>query len=307
MPTQTTRPLRAEIILLIIAAVCAAMLITVLILSFPYIREDLMSRPPVSDGMDEDPEDAIRDQFPEDLPTDPTEPQEPQGPTLPPPEPNPYNRLDFQYNGKFLKTIYTDCRVGIDVSSHQGTIDWTQVAETDIEIVMVRAGYRGYGQAGKLVEDTNARQNILGAAAAGLDVGAYFFSQAVNVEEAEEEANMLLEILEGMPISMPVVYDWEYISAEARTAHVNARTLTDCALAFCAIIEEAGYTPMVYFNKYQSQHLMHISELKQYDFWLAWYSDRMNFPYKVRMWQYTDTGRVPGIETNVDLNVYFTH
>ena len=304
MPTQTRQPLRAEIILLIIAAVCAAMLIAVLILSFPYIREELAAPPAVYDGEDEDPENVIRDQTPD---TPPADPEQAQGPTLPPPDPNPYNRLDFQYDGKFLKTIYTDCRVGIDVSSHQGEIDWPEVAKTDVEIVMVRAGYRGYGQAGKLVEDTNARRNITEAAAAGLDVGAYFFSQATTVEEAAEEARMLLDIIKDLPITMPVVYDWEYISAEARTANVNPRTLTDCALTFCSIIEEAGYTPMVYFNIYHSQHLMYIAELKQYDFWLAWYSDRMNFAYKVRMWQYTDSGRVPGIQTNVDLNVYFTH
>lgn len=302
MPTQTRKPLRAEIILLIIALVCAAMLVTVLILSFPYIREESMFDPSLSHPLPEDPENVIKEEHP---PMDTTAPSDPEEPTLPPPEPNPYDRLDFQYDGMFLKLIYDDCRVGIDVSSHQGRIDWEQVARTDVEIAMVRAGYRGYGQAGKLVEDPNAKTNIAAAREAGLDVGVYFFSQAVNVEEAAEEARMLLEIIEGLEITMPVVYDWEYISTEARTANVDARTLTDCALTFCGIIEEAGYTPMVYFNIYQSQHMMYIAELKQYDFWLAWYSDRMSFPYKLRMWQYTDTGRVPGIETNVDLNVYF--
>lgn len=302
MPTQTRKPLRAEIILLIIAAACAALLITVLVLSMPYIREEMQSRPSASNPLNEDPEDIIHGQRP---PVDPTMSSDPLESTLPPPEPNPYDRLDFQYDGKFLKTIYDDCRVGIDVSSHQGQIDWEKVAQTDVEIVMVRAGYRGYGQAGKLVEDTNAKTNIAGAAEAGLDVGVYFFSQAVNVEEAAEEARMLLDIIKELPVTMPVVYDWEYISAEARTANVDPRTLTDCALTFCGMIEEAGYTPMVYFNIYQSQHMMYIAELKQYDFWLAWYSDRMIFPYKLRMWQYTDTGRVPGIDANVDLNVYF--
>ena len=302
MPTQTRKPLRAEIILLIIAAVCVALLITVLVLSLPYIREEMQSRPTASNPFGEDPENIVHDDPPF---LNNTEPSDPTAPTLPPPDPNPYDRLDFQYDGKFLKTIYDDCRVGIDVSSHQGQIDWEKVARTDVEIVMVRAGYRGYGKAGKLVEDPNAKTNIAAAAEAGLDVGAYFFSQAVTVEEAEEEARMLLEIIKDLPITMPVVYDWEYISSEARTAHMDARTLTDCALAFCSIIEEAGYTPMVYFNIYHSQHLLHIAELKQYDFWLAWYSDRMIFPYKLRMWQYTDTGRVPGIDTNVDLNVYF--
>jgi hypothetical protein len=126
-------------------------------------------------------------------------------------------------------------------------------------------------------------------------------------DEAAEEAKMLLDLIKGYDINLPVVYDWETVFAEdARTNNMQARGVTDCALTFCQIIEEAGYTPMVYFNTYQSLNLMHLEELKQYEFWLAWYSDLMRYPYQVRMWQYTDSGRVPGIDTNVDLNVYMT-
>ncbi len=295
MPTQAKNQIRPELILLIIALVCAVMLAVMVVVCLPYMKSEAAT-------LSEDPEDAIRRSEP---PGQTVPLADPTNPTLPPPEPNRYDRFDFQYDGAFLKLIYEDCKVGIDVSSHQQTIDWPKVAQSGVELVMVRAGYRGYGKTGKLVEDERARWNMANARAAGLEVGAYFFSQAITVEEAQEEARMLLGILQGQDITLPVVYDWEYISTEARTANVDARTLTDCAIAFCTIVEEAGYTPMVYFNKYQSNHLMYLAELKQYQFWLAWYSDRMDFPYRLRMWQYSDKGTVPGITTDVDLNVWF--
>ena len=105
---------------------------------------------------------------------------------------------------------------------------------------------------------------------------------------------------------MPVVFDWENVSDEdARSHGMDQRTLTDCALAFLGDIQEAGYTPMIYFNSYQSRHMLHLEELTDYDFWLAMYTTRMDFPYKVKMWQYTDKGRVPGISGNTDINVWF--
>ena len=156
------------------------------------------------------------------------------------------------------------------------------------------------------MEDKLAFQNIEGALAAGLKVGVYIFSQSISVEEAVEEAEFVLERIEKYNITMPVVYDWEYVSDEARTAKMDRRTLTDCYKAFCERIAEAGYTPMAYFNSYQSRQLMYLTELEDYPFWLALYSDRMTFPYRFEMWQYTDSGRVPGIEGNVDINLYFT-
>jgi GH25 family lysozyme M1 (1,4-beta-N-acetylmuramidase) len=195
---------------------------------------------------------------------------------------------------------------GIDVSYYQGEIDWKKVKASGIEFAMIRLGYRGYGEEGKLVEDKMAFRNIEGALDAGLQVGIYFFSQAITVEEALEEAEFVLKRIKVYDITMPVVYDWEYISEEARTAKMDRRTLTDCYKAFCGRIAEAGYTPMAYFNTYQSRHLMFLHELEDFPFWLALYSDRMTFPYRFEMWQYTDSGIVPGIEGKVDINLYFT-
>ena len=232
----------------------------------------------------------------------PTEP----GETVPEPELSPYTKLDFQYEGRYLGCVKAGTIPGVDVSYYQGEIDWEKVKAAGIEFAMIRLGYRGYGAEGKLVEDEMAFENLEGALDAGLQVGVYFFSQAITVEEALEEAEFVLQRIKIYDITMPVVYDWEYISEEARTAKMDRRTLTDCYKAFCEKIAEAGYTPMAYFNTYQSRQLMYLHELEDYPFWLALYSDRMTFPYRFEMWQYTDSGRVPGIEGNVDINLFFT-
>jgi GH25 family lysozyme M1 (1,4-beta-N-acetylmuramidase) len=193
---------------------------------------------------------------------------------------------------------------GIDVARYQGTIDWAEAAENGVEFAMVRLGYRGYGAAGKLVKDDKALQNLAGARAAGLKVGVYFFSQALNIKEVDEEIDFMLDILGDFVPDMPIVLDWEYISAEARTANMDARTLTDCQVHFCEVMEEKGYYPMLYFNWHQSKNLLYLSELERWPFWLALYQDRMTYPYHVEMWQYTCTGKVPGIRGDVDINVY---
>lgn len=220
---------------------------------------------------------------------------------------NPYGKFDFQYDGWFLKSTTTDCLSGIDVSAYQGDIDWVKVKESGVDFAIVRLGYRGY-ESGKLVEDKFARINLEGAAAAGIRIGAYFFSQALNVEEAREEAQFVLEILKDYMLTMPVVFDWEHVDSEtARTNNMDPYVATDCAKAFLEIIDEAGYWPMMYFNTRQAQKLFYLDQLMEYDFWLALYSDRMTFPYKVDMWQYTSTGTIPGIFGNVDVNVMFLH
>lgn len=286
-----------EIVLIILAVLAAAALCVTLVMAIPYMQPEEVDEDPLSLNIRQ-----TEDSFPIPSETEPT------GPTLPPPEANPYDRNDFQYNeNNYLTCLAGKSIVGIDVSYHQGDIDWEQVRSSGVEFVMMRVGYRGYGESGKLVEDTNFPANIQGALDAGLKVGVYFFSQALNLEEVEEEADFLLERIEGYEIAMPVVYDWEYVSDEARTANMDARTLTDCSRHFCELIREAGYQPMVYFNRNQAAYLLHLEELTDYPFWLAAYTDRMGFPYKVDMWQYTDNGRVPGIDGPVDVDILFVY
>ena len=226
--------------------------------------------------------------------------------TLPPPESNPIGMSDFYMDGNYLSCLATPSVLGIDVSFWQEDIDWQKVKEAGVEFVMIRAGARGT-ETGDLFEDDYAQANYAGATAAGIKVGAYFFSQAITPEEAVEEANYLLEIVKDWEMQMPLVFDWEFVSSEARTANMDARTLTDCAKAFCERVKNAGHTPMIYFNTNQSFDMLYLAELKEYDFWLAQYDTVLRYPYKIDMWQYSETGSVPGIEGNVDINLYFPY
>ena len=223
------------------------------------------------------------------------------------PAENPYGPEDFAYNGDYLTCTAGESRLGVDVSSHQGDIDWNAVAAAGVEFAVVRIGFRGYAE-GEINEDTKARTNIEGAKAAGLDVGAYFFSQAINGEEAAEEARWAAEFLEGYELELPLVYDWEHVWDEtARTADlVDPELLTACARSFCDAVAAAGYQPMVYFNGYQARDLYDLTALKKYGFWLAQYADAMDFPYAVDLWQYSETGAVDGIGGKVDLNLWLS-
>ena len=215
--------------------------------------------------------------------------------------PNRFHPDDFVYDDGFLSCITAETVLGIDVSRYQGDIDWQQVKAAGVEFVMVRLGNRGISE-GTLYEDAFAKQNLQGAKEAGLKVGAYFYSQALNVAEAEEEAALALEILDDFPLDMPLAFDWEQ---ESRTENMDARTLTDCTKAFCAAVEKAGYRPMIYFNSFQAKELLHLLELREIPWWLAMYDVTMEFPYRMDMWQYSCTGTVPGIEGSVDLNLLF--
>ena len=297
------KPIRPELIMGIIAAAAAVLLMVTIVLSIPYFG-----------GEDEDPE-ALADRHSAARATEaiqetilePTVSEtEPENPTIPP-DPNPYDRYDFQYNRKnYLLLQNLPSTAGVDVSAYQGDIDWKAVKNSGIEFAIIRLGYRGY-ESGKLVEDTYAKKNLEGAREAGLKVGAYFFSQALTVKEVDEEIKFMLGILGETYLDMPIVLDWEIPASSARTANMDARTLTDLQLHFCGQMKEKGYQPMVYFNWHQSENLYYLSELEDYPFWLALYQDRMTYPWKVEMWQWTCTGKVPGISGDVDINVYMPY
>lgn len=195
---------------------------------------------------------------------------------------------------------------GIDVSSHQGEIDWTAVANDYIQFAILRIGVRGYS-AGAVRADARFEENYAGCVENGIAVGCYFFSQAISPEEAVEEAEFLLEILNGRELDLPVVYDWEEITGEAaRTDHVDKATVTACALAFCRRIEEAGYDAMVYCNSSVGYLRYDMAQMEHLEFWFAEYeSDWPSFAYDFALWQYSCTGKVAGINGNVDLNIWF--
>ena len=219
-----------------------------------------------------------------------------------------YTRDDGNYYDKNGYRYYfgEDTWVGIDVSIHQGDIDWEKVAEDGVDYAIIRVGGRGYGREGNMYDDVNFEKNIEGALEAGLDVGVYYFSQAITVAEAREEAEYVLEHIEGYDITYPVVFDWERIGgSEARTYGLETDILCKIANTFCGMIEEAGYKPMVYFNSYCGYVKYNLSKISDYAFWFARYNDYPGFYYDFDMWQYSDTGSVSGIKGNVDLNISF--
>lgn len=195
---------------------------------------------------------------------------------------------------------------GIDVSSHQKEIDWNQVAASGVEFVMIRLGFRGYGQEGTINLDRYFEQNLTGAKQAGLKVGVYFYSQAITTAEAEEEAIFVLENLKGAALDYPVVYDWEVAGASTGRANsLDIETLTDCAITFCDTVSYAGYIPMIYYNLPVGYTRYDLSRLTSYDIWFAQYAKTPSMYYHYRIWQYTDSGTVPGISTKVDRNIAF--
>lgn len=198
-------------------------------------------------------------------------------------------------------------RIGIDVSEFQGEdIDWKQVRESGIEFVIIRLGYRAYGETGELVLDDMFDRNMQGALDAGLDVGVYFFSQAITPGEAVEEAEFVLEHVRGYEIDGPIVYDTEEIKGDtARTDNNTRKEFTNYCKVFCDTIEQAGYDPMIYANMKWMAFTLDMEQLADYDFWYADYHDVPQCPYEYGIWQYSETGAVPGINANVDLNVWF--
>ncbi len=195
--------------------------------------------------------------------------------------------------------------LGIDVSSHQGYIDWQAVADSGVDYAILQVGYRGYGD-GSIHQDETFEFNITAAKAAGLSVGVYFFSQALSLEEAEAEAHTVLSLIDGHTIEYPVYFDWEPVE-NARSDTISSSELTACAKRFCQTIEEAGYRAGVYFNLSLATRYYQLYELKDYAFWLADYQEVPSFPFYFGMWQYTDGGTVPGISASVDLNLAFTY
>ena len=214
-----------------------------------------------------------------------------------------FTEEDFQYIGEYLGCTAADYMLGVDVSKYQGEVNWEQVRQAGMEFAMIRVGGRGYGQEGKMYTDPMADANYQGAKAAGLLVGAYFFSQATNAEEAVEEAQYALELTQNWELDMPIVFDWEYISQEARTANIGPDVLTECAKAFCEEIIAAGKEPMIYVCPWF--FLPNLEELTQYKQWLALYNDEMSYQYHFDMWQYTSTAVVPGIQGDADVNIFF--
>ena len=206
----------------------------------------------------------------------------------------------------YLGDDYTTLR-GVDVSEHQYEVDWAQVARANVDFAFIRVGRRGYSEGG-LFEDPYFKRNIEGALANGLQVGVYFFSQAVNVQEAIEEARFVIDRLRGYRVTLPVVFDWEKVEGveDARTSEWTSSTLSDCAVAFCETVKRAGYTPGLYFNRHLGYYGFDLTRMQDYELWFA--LPEMGYPsfyYAVDIWQYSFTESIPGIAGEADMNLIF--
>lgn len=220
--------------------------------------------------------------------------------------PNPYDINSFGWKGDYMFCLDGQSVVGIDVSEWQGRINWTRVREAGVEFVMIRIGYRGLDK-GELHADSWAQDYYAGAKAAGLKIGGYFFSQAINEAEALEEAEYALRLTEHWEFDLPIAFDWEITSSRDRGAGLDGDTLTACAVTFCERIRQAGIKPMVYFNWDYAHGLLNMEKLAKYEFWYALYQPRMELEYRVDMWQYTPYGRVDGINGDVDINLWLLY
>ncbi len=194
---------------------------------------------------------------------------------------------------------------GIDVSYFQGEIDWNAVKADGIDFAIIRAGYRGYTD-GYISMDANFPKNAQGALDAGLEIGLYFFSQAITEDEAQEEARWLLEAAQRYDVTLPLVFDWETIAEDsARTDGILGNQMTQFARAFCSEIRAGGYAPAVYFNRWQGCYDYDLGQLSDAALWLSADDEADDWYYAHSIWQYTYTGTVDGIEGSVDRDLRY--
>lgn len=192
---------------------------------------------------------------------------------------------------------------GIDVSKYQKQIDWKLVAADGVEYAFIRVGCRGYGKSGKLIQDEMFHQNVQGALEQGIEVGVYFFTQAITEDEAVKETELIIKALEGYDITYPVAIDVERIQNDkARQDALTAEERTALCKIFCEKIKEAGYIPMIYGNSETFSELLIPEELEAYDFWICETDDSVTFPYEFAVWQYSHEGKVSGISTETNLS-----
>lgn len=226
--------------------------------------------------------------------------------------PNIYDKNAFQAEGDDGVMTYKgegyESLQGIDVSEHQGLIDWEAVAGDGIDFAVIRVGYRGYGEEGTLMEDATAVDNLRGAKAAGIPVGAYFFSQAIRAQEAAEEAELACEIIEkaGVELDLPLFYDAEKVKGvSGRANSITRAQVSENVKAFRGKAEERGIADTAIYTNLKWEAFMYEPEiLSQTPIWYADYQQTPQTPYHFTWWQYSEKGSVAGVEGAVDRNLW---
>lgn len=197
-----------------------------------------------------------------------------------------------------------NAKLGIDVSKWNKEIDWDKVKNAGVEYAIIRVGYRG-ATTGALVEDPYFEKNIKGAVRAGIPVGVYFFTQALDAVEAVEEASMVISMCKDYDITYPIFIDTESAGGNGRADGLEQEARTEVCRAFCTTIESAGYRAGIYGARNWFNEMLNMDALKDYVIWLAEYRDVPIYQGYYHMWQYTSGGSVEGIEGKVDFNLSY--
>lgn len=203
-----------------------------------------------------------------------------------------------------LRPTTGNARVGIDVSKWNGDIDWDKVKAAGVEFAIIRAGYRG-SVTGSIVKDPKFEENMRGATAAGIQVGAYFFTQAVNEVEAVEEASAMIKLVQEYSLDYPIFIDTEGAGGNGRADGLNKETRTLVCEAFCRTVSNAGYRAGVYGSRNWYNNNLDMSRLDAYYIWLAEYRSAPLYQGYYQMWQHTSKGQIDGIKGNVDLDISY--
>ena len=200
----------------------------------------------------------------------------------------------------------------IDVSTHNGVIDFKKVKAAGIDNVIIRCGYTGYGKSHTLNKDDKFETNYKNAKEAGLNVGAYYYAVALTEEDADKEAAFVLSLLKGKQFELPIYYDVEDchdIKASGVLTEnmegLSKSKLTAIVNRFCDTVEKAGYYVGIYSGKYWFLNKLDMSVLNQYTIWLAHWTTKTDYTGPYALWQYSDSGKVDGISTNVDMNYLY--
>lgn len=222
---------------------------------------------------------------------------------------NNYIQELFGENDKGILTYNEIANTGVTVSENNQEIDWAKVKESGVSFAMIRVGYRKYSS-NEITQDKQFEANIAGALAVGLDVGVYFYSTAISVTEAEQEAAFVLDKIKAYQVTYPVSYNWEFVQnaqegETVRNKDATGSEITEYTEAFCKKIEKASYTAAFYAGKNMAYEKFNLEKLKDYDIWYSEYRKVPAFYYDFNMWQYTNQGKVSGIETPVKMNMVF--
>lgn len=211
-----------------------------------------------------------------------------------------YEITPYPINNFINKFKNNNTMIGIDVSSWQGNINWKEVKESNIEFVMIRIGF-GHNNNNELVLDNRFYEYIKGAKEVGLKVGLYFYSYASNKIQALEQANWIIETLNGEKLDLPIAFDWEDWN-NFNDYNISFVDLNDIAKTFMNKLESRGYKSMIYGS---ARYLYKIWNLPKYDTWLAHYTDKTDYPNDYYIWQISSSGRVNGIDGYVDLDILY--